>query len=233
MSISATPVNRTVQAWISGTTIVLTIPAPAAGNTLILRAATPSALGSCVISSISLTGVTTWVKRAQSIAIRDCEIQDAITIGGGVGTTVTVSFSTSPGSTACSVSVEEWAGIASAGPASGTSGSVATVSTPTVTPSLNQDVLVIGVARLGAALSSGPTGGWTGNTPDIRTVNGYLRVVPASGAYSTTWTQASASNWDSAIATYYGRSQMDDSEPMSMYAMAQIPADDALVEIYT
>jgi Big-like domain-containing protein/calcineurin-like phosphoesterase family protein len=184
------------QATASGSAVSLAVPitGTAAGNTLVASIALAAG------SSKSVTSVTdsaggTWTKGPvgfQTGANSRIEIWFRTGVGAGV-TSVTATLSAAA---AVSANVSEWSGVATAGAldASGGQGNAAstTASTPSVTTTNANDVVVGAINYPGAVTSTLQTAGFTGltNFSSGTSTNGRAayRIVTATGSYQTSWT---------------------------------------------
>jgi hypothetical protein len=190
----------------------ITIAAPAPGNALRLCL---NYVGGQTITSVSGGGVT-W-SSVSTIAETGTGNVAAIWQGdnsSGSGTTITivVQFTYSQ----VDVNLSEWSGmpatpVGDGGPSTNT-GTSATVTSASITPTAGQDVLLIAAAvgSGGSAVTNTPSGGFTALSTSGGSVTGgfgYLIASSASGSYSTTFPlSASYYSWAITIAGWDGTS---------------------------
>jgi hypothetical protein len=207
-----TSISLVRQATAAGTAASLPIPvtATAAGNTLV------STIAVAAGSSKSVTGVTdsaggTWTKGPvgfQSGSNTRVEIWFRTGVGAGV-TSVTATLSAAANASA---NVSEWAGVATAGAldAEGAQGNLAgtTSSTPSVTTTNANDVLVGAINYPGTATSTLAGGGFTalnafssGTSTNGRAA---YRIATATGAYQASWTLSAAATSGGALLALKG-----------------------------
>jgi hypothetical protein len=196
--------QRTGALTTSGTALSIPVPATAAGDALVASIALAAG------SSKSITGVTdsaggTWTKGPvgfQSGSNTRVELWYRTGVPAGI-TTVTATLSAAA---VASANVSEWSGVASASAldVQAARGNVAatTASTPALTTTNANDLLVAGLNYSGTATSSLSGGGFTALTPHTAgNVNGRAayRTVSATGTYTATWDLSAAATSGTAI----------------------------------
>jgi RHS repeat-associated protein len=169
------------------------------GDTVVVIVGTNPVSPVVSVSSITGGGVGTWHlgKADSNTSVGDEEIWYGYANTGG-SNSITVNMSA--GTTEIGTVAIELTGVASSSPldvSGSTSGSSATVSSPSLTTTAAGD-LVIDAANTYNAISASPSSPWVDYAgPDS---GGYFnpvttRVVSATGAYSTSWSQSPTSSW--------------------------------------
>jgi PKD repeat protein len=170
--------------------------APRPGSALVLFSAN---------NNVNITGVSgggvTWVRGASSGSHSVVEIWYGLNSSGS-GRAITVNYTNATGSGG--VNVSEFSGVVTTNArdvAATRTGSSATPTTPTITTTNSNDLIVaaVAVARVGAT-TGGPTNSFIALTEAAnknKIVPAY-RIVAVTGSYSTGWTEPN-DGWDAAI----------------------------------
>lgn len=201
MAVSSSPVQQAALVSSAGTVSKTLTSTPITGNTLVLFLGSQVGDKAIVINSISQTGVT-WQQAVRSNTNKGSMIWYGV-VGASPSASLTATLSGTPVSTMRG-GVSEWSGLLSVGTLNSTasnSGSSTTPTTGTITPTANQQALIIATGS-STGNSSAPTNGFTAlTTQDASFPGSYLVVANTSGTYNTAWT-ASSGNWETEIATF-------------------------------
>jgi hypothetical protein len=171
---------------------------PITGHTLVVIGMSTSTN----ILSVSGGGVTTWSVRRSGGTTFGVDVYSGI-VGAGPSQTVTITHS---GAVQQSGIVLEYPGTLTYDVGNNTAATSTTISSSSVTPGFTNEV-VIAAGGVGAAISAGPTGGFTTlgvvNTGGGALANvGFAFLVETTAvAASTTWTTTS-NPWDGIIAAF-------------------------------
>jgi RHS repeat-associated protein len=172
------------------------------GDTVVVAASANGTTLVPSVSSISGGGVGTWHlgKAESTTATGDEEIwYGAVTTAGSDSLTVNWSAST----TLIGTFATELSGVAASSPldvSGSTSGTSTTVSTPSLTTTAVGDI-VVDAASTDSPISSSPASPWVDYTGPTQTLCSTTcnpvtdRVVGATGAYSTSWTESPSATW--------------------------------------
>jgi hypothetical protein len=189
-----TPVQeKASNAWTSGTSFTISgLTTPTVGNTMVLYF--NSLTNTMAITSLVQTNVT-WALADGHATGRSVEVWYTTAIASSPGTTITINLSATPATAGQqSACVSEWPGQLTLDVASSTNATSTTPAPPSQTPTASREALIVGAIRSGAAVSAGPTGGFTAllsSDANVRGYGAYLVANPTSGSYATTWTSGS------------------------------------------
>ena len=165
------------------------------GDTVVVAVGTYPVSPVVSVSSISGGGVSTWHlgKASSTTTVGDEEIWYGYANTGG---SATITVTMSAGTTRVGTQVIEYSGVASSSPldvSASTSGSSATVNTPSLTTTAAGD-LVVDAANTYNPISASPASPWVDYAGPNDGTNAYTpvttRVTGATGAYSTSWSQS-------------------------------------------
>jgi hypothetical protein len=196
--------QRTGALTTSGTTLSIPVPATAAGDALVASVAL-AAGSSKSIAAVTDSAGGTWTKGPvgfQSGSNTRVELWYRTGVPAGI-TSVTATLSAAG---IASANVSEWSGVASASAldvqAARGNAAAATASTPPLTTTNPNDLLVAGLNYSGTATSSLGGGGFTALTSyNAGNVNGRAayRTVSSTGTYTATWNLSAAVTSGTAI----------------------------------
>jgi site-specific recombinase XerD len=186
---------------VSGTSYTITLSSTPKTGDVILLATLDTASSS---NTPSETGVT-WTSAASGGSSFSDIIYYGV-VGSSPGNVITITQTSGRGSGVA----EEWSGLKSSSPLDtalgDTVGTSTTISSGSVTPTQNGDV-VFALGAIFTSITGGPTNGYTSdvNSPYA---NAALNLTVAyqiqntAAATSTTWTAGSSSSWDADIASF-------------------------------
>lgn len=191
----------------SGTSAdISTVGSTTAGNTLILLI-TMAGGGTPNITSVSNTsGGCSWTLRASNASNRNSYLYQCSNAAGGA-TTAHITFSATV-SAAIIANITEWGGMPTTttleGTPAGSSGTAASPVTATISPTVGDPVLLIGVVRAGGGSFTSNGAGWTALTTANAGAQFFYQIVnSASGSYSNTQTWP-ATIWGTVIGGFKG-----------------------------
>jgi len=184
----------------SGTTVTVTLATqPAAGNALIAWISDP------LVAAINATGAgggVTWGYVDNYGNINNLVLLAGFGASGSGGTTLTFTFDSAH---AHVVTVSEWSGVGSVDAFLGTGASLATITSPTLTPAANS-CLVMAAFDLNSASTYGAAGGgftnMTGKALGNVQVQAAYLIGTGATARTATWTQSAASGDDVIIVSF-------------------------------